>query len=82
VKPDTITVRGRVHELDDLGRVFCDGCWKWLPILEVVAPNNGHRILPRTSGALIPATEFPDPNRPAPDPSEMRWRAVLDAIGR
>lgn len=39
-----VRVAGRVVEVDEEGRVYCDGCLAWLPLREAVAA--GHRAVP------------------------------------
>ena len=62
----TVVLCGRAVEMDESGRLFCDGCAAWLPVGEATARGSVHRAVPgvsfRTSGLL-----------PLSDADERAW---------
>ncbi|MDP9092276.1 MAG: hypothetical protein M3N95_04870 [Actinomycetota bacterium] len=51
--------------LDESGAAFCDGCRAFVPLAELVAADNDHRVgLPPIRGALLPYEPEPPSQTP------------------
>lgn len=53
----TVVMYGQVVKLEGAPDALCDGCGRWIPFAEWTALNNGHRIWPRASAALMPSPD-------------------------